>query len=715
MSEAIVKLALFSAENLLVLLESGQLLIFNGTGQTWGNPLGLPNFGLTGLASHKICFEGANSEIMKNLVLGWSNESSGNRIYLSKNSGVSFQQLLFPTQSFSVISVLHVELHCFFPVATFLVNTTSYQNLEKTMFMQYDFMEDAWIQEELTLSGFSRDPPSHFSFIPPSTQYLIAWGQKLFAFGRLNGTGSVFKVKRQEHLSDFALNVNETIVSLITGGNGDFAVQFSNKRLFYGRAFVEHVVEIFLGEDPSSNFTVMFDIFSSLLLITSNGGIVKTRKLPLANEVLNAVFPQKSCPYLKFTTSVSPELYFMDKGDETKVWAVLIYPRTEPNDVRLEISSVDVLQITSEDHVEHYKGLVTLNKTFTFRYNFRNGTSVQKNSYISTAVAVQLLPKVGELSCENSLQVLHIHVGCPPLKSIVIRNCTSSTGVESAPPLSTDYGQNPCRLNAAIYGNIRLVVDLYEGDKFVEEVRSDYVVWEETGRTDYGYTATMSEVRCLSEAQTLRKLSENTSEDLNRIWTQNKYQSCFEVSNDGKTFHGSQPYEILNSSGVSQLVFQGSGSFHFQLRVVGNHLSFCELTSRFSVQVTDREGKNFLSQIASVAVVTLISTVLLYLNFAKYTKRTLNRHQADEQEQQRLQELKSLFTTFQQEDGAGVTHRRSTSHSVRRFTGTAMLMTNRLPEECLAETAKTFAEPIAESTEPSHTSLRSRKSLHTDN
>ena len=75
-------------------------------------------------------------------------------------------------------------------------------------------------------------------------------------------------------------------------------MQLSNKRLFYGRAFVEHVVEvsvnyfcydillplcnfliqfqfifyqIFPGEDPSSNFTLMFDIFSSLLLITSNG------------------------------------------------------------------------------------------------------------------------------------------------------------------------------------------------------------------------------------------------------------------------------------------------------------------------------------------------------------------------------------------------------------------------------------------------------------
>ena len=37
--------------------------------------------------------------------------------------------------------------------------------------------------------------------------------------------------------------------------------------------------------------------------------------------------------------------------------------------------------------------------------------------------------------------------------------------------------------------------DRYEGNRFVEEVHTDYVVWEETGRTEYGYTATMSEVR----------------------------------------------------------------------------------------------------------------------------------------------------------------------------------------------------------------------------
>ena len=72
---------------------------------------------------------------------------------------------------------------------------------------------------------------------------------------------------------------------------------------------------------------------------------------------------------------------------------------------------------------------------------------------------------------------------------------------------------------------------------------------------------------------------------------------------------------------------------------------------------------------------------------------------------------RSLFTSFQQgKDDVGPTQRRSTSHNVRRFTGTAMLMTNKLPEECFAK-----ADAILESPEPSNVSLRSRKSSHTSN
>ena len=71
--------------------------------------------------------------------------------------------------------------------------------------------------------------------------------------------------------------------------------------------------------------------------------------------------------------------------------------------------------------------------------------------------------------------------------------------------------------------------------------------------------------------------------------------------------------------------------------------SFCELTTRFSVDVSATEGKDYLPQLVSVLVVTLGSTVLLYISFKHYTKKTLNRHMEDEEEQQRLLELKYVI------------------------------------------------------------------------
>lgn len=59
---------------------------------------------------------------------------------------------------------------------------------------------------------------------------------------------------------------------------------------------------------------------------------------------------------------------------------------------------------------------------------------------------------------------------------------------------------------------------------------------------------------------------------------------------------------------------------------------------------------------------------------------------------------RSLFSSYQQgADDEGQAHRRSTSHNVRRFTGTAMLMTNRLPEECLVEESLQAADIVMNS------------------
>lgn len=45
----------------------------------------------------------------------------------------------------------------------------------------------------------------------------------------------------------------------------------------------------------------------------------------------------QSLQYLRFTTSITPELHFMDKGDEIKIWAELIYHRSTPNHIKVSL------------------------------------------------------------------------------------------------------------------------------------------------------------------------------------------------------------------------------------------------------------------------------------------------------------------------------------------------------------------------------------------
>jgi len=75
--------------------------------------------------------------------------------------------------------------------------------------------------------------------------------------------------------------------------------------------------------------------------------------------------------------------------------------------------------------------------------------------------------------------------------------------------------------------------------------------------------------------------------------------------------------------------------------------SFCELTTRFSLDVSDyHEEKHYFPLLMSVVVVTLCSTVLLYISFKHYTKKTLTRQMESEAHHRRLQELKYVILVY---------------------------------------------------------------------
>lgn len=48
-------------------------------------------------------------------------------------------------------------------------------------------------------------------------------------------------------VSVLVINITQTIIfTYPSGGHGDFVVHLSNNRMFYGRAFVGHVVEVLI-------------------------------------------------------------------------------------------------------------------------------------------------------------------------------------------------------------------------------------------------------------------------------------------------------------------------------------------------------------------------------------------------------------------------------------------------------------------------------------
>ncbi|XP_015770209.1 PREDICTED: uncharacterized protein LOC107348674 [Acropora digitifera] len=62
-AEIVVKSAAFCADNIILLLESGNILVFNGTTETWSQPSGVSLERFIGLSAQKKCFEGVEKQV----------------------------------------------------------------------------------------------------------------------------------------------------------------------------------------------------------------------------------------------------------------------------------------------------------------------------------------------------------------------------------------------------------------------------------------------------------------------------------------------------------------------------------------------------------------------------------------------------------------------------------------------------------------------------
>ncbi|XP_067031338.1 cation channel sperm-associated auxiliary subunit epsilon-like [Acropora muricata] len=132
------------------------------------------------------------------------------------------------------------------------------------------------------------------------------------------------------------------------------------------------------------------------------------------------------------------------------------------------------------------------------------------------------------------------------------------------------------------------VIDLYDGELFLEEVDANYVLWEQQGRAGFEYSATMKEAGCIREAQSYElmiKSMQRTNKEA--AWSKQNFRSCFEDPPSESVIPDNlnQTYEIMNSSSVSHIVWTDDGIFIFTLTVIDPEFSFFNLTVEFAVQV----------------------------------------------------------------------------------------------------------------------------------
>ena len=309
--------------------------------------------------------------------------------------------------------------------------------------------------------------------------------------------------------------------------------------------------------------------------------------------------------------------YFLDKNETIQVWAKVVPFPWQDNRLIPGLSDSFVLEFNAlgvEEVIS--KGVVTRNMTVEISQVFRNtSASSMEDKTGNVTFYVGIFEETHEAPLRAETEII---VGCPPGRNLrvyrPVTNCPAfenytfiipsghyrSDFISTAPAtipktMQYDFSSLGCPLESNYYDVFKPKLQLYSNGEFLRDVTASYVVFELNGRTDYSFFASMAEVGCRREAQTYQKMIDGNTHlsDFSLAWNPQNYKSCFTGVQDGDL---NQPYEILNQTGTSALIWQSEGVYIFRATMVDPEYSFCNLTTMFAVHVSgiEREGEELI-------------------------------------------------------------------------------------------------------------------------
>ncbi|XP_068684559.1 cation channel sperm-associated auxiliary subunit epsilon-like [Montipora foliosa] len=307
---------------------------------------------------------------------------------------------------------------------------------------------------------------------------------------------------------------------------------------------------------------------------------------------------------------------YLDKRETIQLWAKIVPEPWEDNRLFGSISNTEYLtfSLTSWETSSEQQGIGVISRDINAVIRLRNKNTADSNRLSETAQEVSFAIKAfsEDTSCTTLKAETNITVGCPVdrhifprgkpsscngfqnLTFIVPRNQRRRLFLEDDETLDKlvnyDFHRLGCPFSRQKNDPFKPVIDLYDGETFVEEVDANYILWEQQNRIGFEYSATMKEAGCIKEAQSwegMVKSRKGTNKA--EAWSKQNYHSCFEDSASGpeRQYDLHQLYEILNSSAASShVVWNDVGVFIFTVKVIDQEFSFCNLTMEFAVQVT---------------------------------------------------------------------------------------------------------------------------------
>ncbi|XP_064639389.1 cation channel sperm-associated auxiliary subunit delta-like isoform X2 [Lineus longissimus] len=383
---------------------------------------------------------------------------------------------------------------------------------------------------------------------------LLIWDEHVLYFTPNAGQTAMEVVLHQHEKSNssYFFEEGETIRQIISTSDGNFAFLTTEMNLFYGReGFTTEAIKIFdHGKDISDETTIAFTDNGDLLILTPSNTInihpVFQTQTIYIKDVVNRFRPQlKNCPLQILSGDHHQDVLYLDNGEDLALQAQLTRTRVE-NKIIISATNPGVVAVKTvytkksqhNEFTDSFKTTLTQKATQLEQHAAGGLTSIRTCSVKSS------------LTCnKNPELVTHVSVGCRPTKSIrvrqartrcdIMKNFTYTIPADKYDPnymdgkatkpktLTYDYALLGCPLTVFHMESIIPTVDLYDGNKFLSEVKADYVVYEIHGRNTYNFTVKHADINCLRKPQTWRDMRlKRPGLDPGLHWNRMNYCGC---------------------------------------------------------------------------------------------------------------------------------------------------------------------------------------------